>query len=562
MKIYNWLLIHFNGVNMNEKLIKRLPLALLQDIVANRSLPIIGAGFSKNVNSHQNKDILTWDELGKKISEEIVDYSYYNPLEALSTYAHEYTRVKLIERAKELLNINNIIPGETHHAFSEIPFDIICTTNYDFLLEDSYKNNSRIVKTISEESHLSICANDENTVLIKIHGDFNHPTSMVITEEDYDSFINNNPMLSTYITNLLITRTPIFIGYSIEDYNFRMIWQIVKDRLGGLHRPAYVIKVNANMNEISRYKRRGVQVVNLPGETENYPAILKKLFFELKDYWNDETLNRSMTTKEEVNIQLNKPKKTNTNLCFLSSPFKNASIYKKYFSPILRKYGIVLTSADEVINVGDNIVAKIMAIIKKANYFIVENYDSEFSTYELNSILKKERINKNNIFIIGNKTNKWDDFNISYNLQGEDPVELIEEIALNVDSWAKNLKKEENLVKDEKSEAERLFEQKEYRPAFISAFSDIEFKLRNYVMDYPKSEIRLPQGKYYSLRNMFEIAIENKLLRPENMKLLNVLINVRNLAIHEKKDVSKEDAEMIININKEISDSIQKYNIK
>ena len=40
--------------------------------------------------------------------------------------------------------------------------------------------------------------------------------------------------MSTYLANLLISRTALFIGYSLDDPDFRAIWQVVKDRLGRL----------------------------------------------------------------------------------------------------------------------------------------------------------------------------------------------------------------------------------------------------------------------------------------------------------------------------------------
>lgn len=51
--------------------------------------------------------------------------------------------------------------------------------------------------TIVTEDRLCIKSKDECRV-IKVHGDYEHPNKMVITERDYDRFLVNNPIMATY----------------------------------------------------------------------------------------------------------------------------------------------------------------------------------------------------------------------------------------------------------------------------------------------------------------------------------------------------------------------------
>src|SRR5208337_1357154 len=115
-------------------------------------------------------------------------------------------------------------PGDSHRAFAKLDFDIIFTTNFDFILENSYRLIGKgIVPIVNEEQLPNIHTNvivDGNkkllTKIIKIHGDFNNPKKMILTEDDYDLFVYNNPLMATYISSMLITRTPLFIGYSLD----------------------------------------------------------------------------------------------------------------------------------------------------------------------------------------------------------------------------------------------------------------------------------------------------------------------------------------------------------
>lgn len=115
---------------------------------------------------------------------------------------------------------------------------------------------------------------------------FHHPNRLVATEEDYDTFIDQYPLLATYLGNLLITRTPVFIGYSLEDPDFRQIWQVIGNRLGQMRRPAYVFTVGIHAADAARYERRGVKVVNLPGHVSQYGQILETFFADVRSYWS------------------------------------------------------------------------------------------------------------------------------------------------------------------------------------------------------------------------------------------------------------------------------------
>ena len=242
---------------MSDDYLKHFPKPLLQDLLENRWLPIIGAGFSLNAKTPRGTKMPLWDDLGKRIADELEDYPYSSALDALSAYSHEFSRARLIERLREHLLINKAQPGKAHIAFSKLQFDIVCTTNFDFLLERSYDAEQKYCHPILDEDQLSITTQDSSVRLLKLHGDIHHPQRMIVTEEDYDVFLDRYPLTATYLASLMITRTPVFIGYSLDDPDFRMIWQTVSERLGRLRRQAYVLLVDAKQAELARYERRG-----------------------------------------------------------------------------------------------------------------------------------------------------------------------------------------------------------------------------------------------------------------------------------------------------------------
>ncbi|MCC2506189.1 hypothetical protein [Bacillus cereus] len=121
------------------KYIQFIPKPLLEDILNNQCIPIIGAGFSLNCELPEGKVMPLWEDLGKSFSEDLIDYPYSNALDATSAYSFEYSRSKLVEKLSRLLFVTESKPGNVHKSFCRIPFDIVCTTNFDFYWKKAMK---------------------------------------------------------------------------------------------------------------------------------------------------------------------------------------------------------------------------------------------------------------------------------------------------------------------------------------------------------------------------------------------------------------------------------------
>lgn len=513
--------------------LKYFPKPLLEEIIKGECLPIIGSGFSLNAIMPKGIKMPLWDELGKKFATYLPDYNYTNALDAISAYSHEYTRNNLISKLYDLLYVNVIKPGETHTTFSDLPFKIVCTTNFDFLLEDSYQ----ICKPIIDETQLSLSSDENTTLILKIHGDLNHPTQLVATEEDYDTFIDKNPLLATYLSYLLIVKTPLFIGYSIDDPDFRQIFKIVNERLGQSRRPAYTIKINANHHEIAKYERRGVKVINIVDTKQSYSKVFPDLFRELKQYWNDNILKTSTFTQKETMIQLLNKTDSQNRLCFFSVPFSTLPLYKDLIFPLVEKYGFVPLSADEVISYGDTILAKINAMIEKSDIIICDITNNNSNVlYELNTAIGYK---SKKVLIVGDEnsfsTLKFKMNNAEY-VTRENNLEFVERI----DNWLKNLS--EPLYDTFSKEPMRLFDKEEYRAAIISAFSLLEVELNSFY----ESRNLIYKDEKASMQKLTEKLHNLEVLSNEQMFMLRKWQRVRNELVHTKRSITKKDAKEIV----------------
>lgn len=101
---------------------------------------------------------------------------------------------------------------------------MVITTNYDSLIEESIRENSK------QDPRIYIGNSgffDSSSIgwseIYKIHGCCSTPSSIVINRKDYDKFNENSVLISAKILSSMIQSPIIFLGYSLEDKNVRKL---------------------------------------------------------------------------------------------------------------------------------------------------------------------------------------------------------------------------------------------------------------------------------------------------------------------------------------------------
>jgi hypothetical protein len=523
---------------MKEHYLKYLPKPLLADLVEQRWLPLVGAGMSRNAVVPRGAHLPLWDELGRAIADEIPDFPYTGAIDAISAYEHEFSRARLVEALSSHLLLGQAQPGEAHRAFCAIPFDIVCTTNLEFLLEEGYRATGRYCRPVIDEDNLSVTTRDAAVTLLKLHGDLHHPQRLVVTEEDYDRFLNAHPLLATYLANLLIIRTAVLIGYSAEDPDFRQIWQLIGDRLGRLRRPAYAIMVAPRPTEIARFDRRGVKVVALPGTAVRYGEILADLFRELRIYQEEKLVQASQVTEEAPMAELRLPKEAANRLCFLAVPVAGLPFYKDRVFEIVRQRGFVPVTADDVLAPGDSIAAKMEALIERARLVIVDA--SRPSTrYELSVAYRSLGAERVLVILQEDLVPPPEIPDAAIIRRPTMPVRDPDVFLKKVDAWLSKMAK--MLAPRFADEPDRLLQSREYRAAVISAFTLLEATLRDRLLSGDASE-RHPTG----LGSFIEPAQRSGIVTSAEARQMREWLRVRNMAVHSQQGVPAKDAREIV----------------
>ncbi len=130
-------------------------------------------------------------------------------------------------------------PLEPHSFLASLPLKLYLTTNYDDLmfaaLEHHGRSPRRAVCRWNTRLRDKECLFDsapptvEEPVVFHLHGWHGVPESLVLTEDDYLNYlvtISQDPLLlHPVVKEALSGRSLLFLGYSLGDWSFRVLFQ-------------------------------------------------------------------------------------------------------------------------------------------------------------------------------------------------------------------------------------------------------------------------------------------------------------------------------------------------
>ena len=332
---------------------------------------MIGAGLSKNAELSPGASMPDWRELGARLGEQLPPgYATENPLETISAYEYAFGRNKLIDSMQRELHVAEARPGRVHAAFCNLPFDVVVTTNVEQLLELQYRIRYGSVLQVIEQEQLRIANSYSSPKLVKLHGDLQHPSSLVLTELDYDSFLDRRPLFATWLANQLITKTGVLIGYSLDDPDFRAVLTWLRARLGSVPPDLYVFEVDADPAKVDRYDRRGIRVVNLDSKRRGW-EILEPLFAELAEFWEAQAPARVTANTTIGRTILRAQARLSRVILFIVSTSR-VSDYDENVFPALIDQGLVPITEEDIFVPPGNELAGLDLLFRAANQVVVE----------------------------------------------------------------------------------------------------------------------------------------------------------------------------------------------
>lgn len=281
---------------------------LLDAIDRKNCIPFIGSSALEFFNKVDNEAFLTNGELAREWAEKY-DYPFEDPYQlpkvaqyvAINELGNEMDAKKNISSRFRKMKPPNFLSDKfnksPHAILAELNLPIYITTNYDFFMEEALKSkgkepvsglckwNDELKNSIEGGTEQDPYRPTQNHPLVfHFHGSLDYPESLVLTERDHFEFvINTNKesekgMLPTFLRTLLPNSTLLFIGYSLDDINFRSIFQ------GGL---SFMSSVRKRGNSIA--------VIQIPVENDSvkkekvtkYMEKYTNYMFEIVIYWGE-----------------------------------------------------------------------------------------------------------------------------------------------------------------------------------------------------------------------------------------------------------------------------------
>jgi hypothetical protein len=139
----------------------------------------------------------------------------------------DYCKEKLGERLynevlSDQLRGDKVDIPEPHKMIVQLPFAGVVTTNYDKLLERAYNDVPR-TPTHRDIDMLGPLLFNNKFFILKAYGDIDHSDSLILTTRDYREIIHSNPGFNALFSAILLTKSILFIGYSMGDPDFRLL---------------------------------------------------------------------------------------------------------------------------------------------------------------------------------------------------------------------------------------------------------------------------------------------------------------------------------------------------
>jgi hypothetical protein len=200
---------------------------------AGKLMLFVGAGVSSNLG------LPNWNSLIEHIAKDLG----YDP-SIFATYGTPLALAEFYKRKRGGLGAlrswmdrewhasgTDISTSEIHRLIVKGNFPRIYTTNYDRWLEYAHDEFKVPYDKIASVADL-VSVVDGRRQIVKLHGDFDADDSIVLDESSYFRRLNFDTPLDIKLRSDVLGRSVLFIGYSLNDLNIRLLFYRLTEMWG------------------------------------------------------------------------------------------------------------------------------------------------------------------------------------------------------------------------------------------------------------------------------------------------------------------------------------------
>ena len=147
--------------------------------------------------------------------------------------------------------------SDVHKFLARFPFAFYLTTNYDDLILSSLRKEgvafAKLYNTAQDFSTIDVNTKD---VVVKLHGDFQKPETMVLTSSDFSNLAHEpgHEAFRTKLGSVLTMFDVLAVGYSFRDPHLAWILERLSHIFKG-GKPLFAIMADAEAGDVARYRR-------------------------------------------------------------------------------------------------------------------------------------------------------------------------------------------------------------------------------------------------------------------------------------------------------------------
>jgi hypothetical protein len=255
---------------------------LLKQVARRNVVLFVGAGVSMGSTNAAGQRPLGWKDLLRNLGNEICDASEMRTEVGpmidrgeflLAAEFIKYTATKTgnsnhyrdtIKRFCDGPDGDKFSPSELHNALMDLDPAIIVTTNFDKILERTAGEGYHALAF--HETEIDNVVRQANNLILKLHGTVNHSARLVFTQSEYTLLRRDGALALEVLQSLLLTKMALFVGYSFNDPDLKLILETIFGVPG--RGPGHVLVMNGKIPDFQQELFTGVYGLNVL----SYPA--------------------------------------------------------------------------------------------------------------------------------------------------------------------------------------------------------------------------------------------------------------------------------------------------
>lgn len=271
----------------------RIPRKLIEAVEAGRLIPFIGAG----VSAQSGLNFPNWRGLLTGLKQTALQSEWISEEEA-AEIENLFSRGQYLMAAEELryrlpvdeyesfllekFDPPDARPAEIHRQLFRIGPPLIVSTNYDRLLEDAFASRyerSAMVYTHQDAPSVQRLLQSGNRsgrpAIFKIHGTIADVEGIVLSERDYRKLLYESPGYRLVLSAIFLTHVVMFLGFSFEDPELRLLLEQHRESLKHRSQPDYILLPKGDAGTVERRRLRedfGLQVITYE-PSPGYPEV-------------------------------------------------------------------------------------------------------------------------------------------------------------------------------------------------------------------------------------------------------------------------------------------------